>query len=363
MRKSKRDRVVGAIRQRGGALLSESWDNQFSDIRICCAAGHIFVSKPKYIVRGVWCSYCARDALKLDPQVLLDAAMEHGGICLNIDEYVDTKHELSFKCHLGHEWSTKPGQILGGCWCHECGGSKKLALEDCEAWAVSMGGKCLSVAYAGVKEKMIWECSKGHIWKSSFDAVKNGHTWCPHCSGVASKTEIDYHCLAEERGGRCLQVGKSTNDNSSKWQCSEGHLWNARYGSILFGSWCPACSNGKSQKILYGIIADIFPQNVVLYNYKGFAWLKTSKFGKQELDIYVPELKLAIEYDGEQHFKPMRYGGKVEMLEKIKKRDRVKNGRIKKHPEDVVYFVRIKYTEDLTKDLVVSKLKSVGVCL
>jgi hypothetical protein len=30
-----------------------------------------------------------------------------------------------------------------------------------------------------------------------------------------------------------------------RWQCSEGHTWEARPGNIKFGQWCPVCARRK----------------------------------------------------------------------------------------------------------------------
>ena len=99
-------------------------------------------------------------------------------------------------------------------------------------------------------------------------------------------------------------------------------------------------------------------------NYKGFGWLKTKSGRKQEIDIWIPKYKLAIEYDGEQHFKPMRYGTKVEMLNKLnrtKKLDKIKNNKISKHINDVIFFIRFNYKEDISEKSVLYKLKEQGV--
>lgn len=43
--------------------------------------------------------------------------------------------------------------------------------------------------------------------------------------------------------------------------------------------------------------------------------------GRQHLDIYFPELNIAIEYQGEQHYKAIDYFGGQEALEKTIERD------------------------------------------
>ena len=97
------------------------------------------------------------------------------------------------------------------------------------------------------------------------------------------------------------------------------------------------------------------------YNSRDFDWLKTTSGHKQEIDILVPDVKLAIEYDGEQHFMAVpRFGGEEE-LKQTKRRDKLKDSKIKAHPEDVQYFVRFSYKEPLTEEYVRNKLIEANV--
>ncbi len=76
--------------------------------------------------------------------------------------------------------------------------------------------------------------------------------------------------------------------------------------------------------------------------------------GRQRLDIFIPELKLAIEYQGEQHYKPISIFGGEEGFEKNKKRDILKKQLCSENNICVVYF---KYNEELTERKVFNKLK------
>ena len=69
-----------------------------------------------------------------------------------------------------------------------------------------------------------------------------------------------------------------------------------------------------------------------------------------ELDIYIADLKLAIEYDGKQHFKPIDFWGGIEQYQKTQHRDQLKNKLIAEHPEEVKHFIRIPYWEKLTEE-------------
>lgn len=136
-----------------------------------------------------------------------------------------------------------------------------------------------------------------------------------------------------------------------RWETTLNHFIDKQYP-------CKICGFNSTQLLLYGIIRRLYSD--ALLNYKGFEWLKT-KSGLQELDIYVPSIKLAVEYDGEQHFRPVCFGG-ISMerakinLRKTKRLDRHKNKCIREHQEDVRWFVRFNYQEPITPDYVLDKL-------
>jgi very-short-patch-repair endonuclease len=174
-------------------------------------------------------------------------------------------------------------------------------------------------------------------------------------------TQEEVRGLVMSKGGRLLSkyVGS---DFKLTLKCSKGHVFHQRYRSVLYeGRWCVRCQRQTSQGSLYNLLQSIFPTLRIHSNYKGFKWLRTPKNGQQEIDLWVPALKLAIEYDGEQHFKPKeRFGGK-EGLRQTQARDRMKNRKLKEHKQEVRVFIRIKYNEPLTLEHVLKRLKSKGV--
>lgn len=115
--------------------------------------------------------------------------------------------------------------------------------------------------------------------------------------------------------------------------------------------------------MLVSLIKDILVINDIVECFT-FSWLKYKQ--KQEIDIWVPSLKLAIEYDGRQHFEPVQFGGiSLERARQNliiqKSRDKNKNKLIKQHYEEIKYFIRFNYREKITKELVETKLKNKGV--
>lgn len=133
--------------------------------------------------------------------------------------------------------------------------------------------------------------------------------------------------------------------------------WYPRWNDVRRGQWCPKCSSGKTQRLLQDILEEILKERS-LSNYRGFGWLIGPGGKKQEIDIYFPKLKLAVEYDGEQHFKPIKFGNydAKERLKYIKKLDINKNNKIKQHANDIAHFIRFSYKEPITKEYILQKL-------
>lgn len=107
--------------------------------------------------------------------------------------------------------------------------------------------------------------------------------------------------------------------------------------------------NLKKEKQLYQIIREIYPgyMDKVRYQYRD-EWL-----GKSSLDIYIPELKLAIEYQGEQHFKPIDHIGGEYTLEENQRRDKQKAKICRKNN---VKLILVNYYEPLTIEHIRKKL-------
>ena len=72
------------------------------------------------------------------------------------------------------------------------------------------------------------------------------------------------------------------------------------------------------ETLLYQRIKKKFPELTVVRQYSP-KWLDN-----QRVDIFIVEKKLAVEFNGEQHFKPISFFGGVEGFERIKYLDKKK---------------------------------------
>lgn len=159
----------------------------------------------------------------------------------------------------------------------------------------------------GSGKKVHWICSKCF---SSFQATPNKRHYgrgCPYCAG--QKVKKGYNdlatvapLLAEEwdynKNKKTPAEVTARGGGPAYWKCSVcGHEWGPVNISDRYrGTGCPQCKKNYhtslAEQIIFYYIKKDFPD--AHNNYKP-KWI--GKFS--EVDIYIPSLRLAIEYDGE----------------------------------------------------------------
>jgi hypothetical protein len=125
-----------------------------------------------------------------------------------------------------------------------------------------------------------FECKKGH----------------PHYLSLSTAQEI-----AIERNGECLSDEYKNNSSLLLWQCAEKHQWTASLHNVKDrGSWCPTCCL-PTEAMCGSIIHALFPGYVFCKT--RLPWLLTAKGeARLEFDLWNAELRLALEYNGRQHY-------------------------------------------------------------
>src|ERR1700748_2300192 len=165
---------------------------------------------------------------------LQELAKSRGGKCIS-KSYLGDKNKLDWECSEGHIWSASPNNIKTGTWCPICGGTQPLSIEIMQQIAIQRGGVCISTNYSSIKDLLEWECSEGHRWFASGSKVKNSNHWCHECGGSKKLTIEDMHKVATERGGKCLSETYFNSKTKLEWECEFGHKWFAAPFKINFG--------------------------------------------------------------------------------------------------------------------------------
>lgn len=99
---------------------------------------------------------------------------------------------------------------------------------------------------------------------------------------------------------------------------------------------------------LYGVIRALFPDHRVLREASP-EWL-----GRMRLDIYLPELNLAIEHQGEQHYQPVVAFGGDEAYARVLERDALKRQSCQEHG---VTVIDVRYDSPITVAVMRQRLR------
>lgn len=102
-----------------------------------------------------------------------------------------------------------------------------------------------------------------------------------------------------------------------------------------------------SESKVYSIVRQLYPHEKIQRRCRP-KWLQGL-----EIDIYLPDMKIGIEYQGEQHYKPIKHWGGEETLRKTQMRDAKKR---KLCHDNGIALVYINYYDDITEELVKCKI-------
>lgn len=103
-----------------------------------------------------------------------------------------------------------------------------------------------------------------------------------------------------------------------------------------------------TETMLYKMIQVLFPSLDVIHHYRG------KELEGLEIDVWIPELRSGIEYQGVQHFEVVKHWGGEEGLRKRKENDIRKKNICKSLGYNLIEF---RYDENLTEEKLKKKLK------
>lgn len=123
---------------------------------------------------------------------------------------------------------------------------------------------------------------------------------------------------------------------------------NGLYSDIERGTYSKPVNRWKSEELVYKTAKSIYGDYQVVYQFSPIF------LGAMSYDVYICGLKVAIEYQGIQHFQPVDYFGGEENHKRQVERDK-----LKKELSDTngVHLVYVNYWEDIMPTLIRSKVE------
>lgn len=180
-------------------------------------------------------------------------------------------------------------------------------------------------------------------------SIRNMEGICHFCQGGIPRHEYGNYCssflqryLPYHKLLSRMRYGQVTYEGE-RHRLIENEL-REKFGYPKFGQ------QWVSETTLYKIVCLMFPDHEVIHHYRGV------ELEGLELDIWVPNFQLGIEYQGKQHYDVIEHWGGKEGLEKRVENDKKKRVLCKKLG---YHLIEIKYTEDISEELVRKKVANV----
>jgi len=286
----------------------------------CLKYGHRYSTRPSNrTLNGLGCPYCSGQRVSELNSLATKAPWleEEYNTLKNVIPFAQLSYgsriRVWWKCKaLQHEWQERPKvRVLQKCGCPYCSGKRVSELNSLATKAPWLEGEYDSVKNTtpfaqvsyGSAKKVWWKCKAlQHEWLETPRARVSSEYNCPYCSGkrvsklnsLTTTTpwlEEEYH---PTKNTVPFDQNSRGSDKERWWRCKpERHEWKSSVANRVAGNGCPSCASvhSKTELVVFNSIKEKYPDAVSGQR----RLLKTKSF---ELDIYVPSLKKAIEYDG-----------------------------------------------------------------
>ena len=183
---------------------------------------------------------------------------------------------------------------------------KKLTYESVKNYIESFDGyKLISKEYKNAMSKIKIKCPEKHIFEMKYNAFQQGHR-CRFCQyeNISKNLKHSYEYIKgyiESFGYKLISQEYKGNKIKLFVECPEKHIFEIKYNSFLSGTRCSVCWQKCLRSNEEKEIAEYVKNNyngMVIENDR--SQIINPKTGYNlELDIWIPELKKAIEYNGE----------------------------------------------------------------
>ena len=236
------------------------------------------------------------------------------GYTLLSTEYKSNRIPLDYKCPEGHVGKLILTNFLSGHRCRKCAYIKngdifRKPFEEVKQAFTDSGYTLLSTEYKSIKIPLDYRCPEGHLGKIRLDDFSSGHG-CRKCADIKNgdrcrKPFEEVKQAFTERGYELLSTEYINCDTHLEYSCPKRHLGKITFSHFSSGVGCAKCSQSRSEKLTRDIFEKIMS---VEFQTVRPDFLKNPKTGRNlELDGYNENLKLAFEYNGEQHYKFLKY--------------------------------------------------------
>lgn len=228
-------------------------------------------------------------------------------------EYVNIDTKITVICPKHGEFQIRPDHFFDGHGCPKCGSQRggnknRLSLETFIEKARKVHGDKYDyskVEYIEAKKKVCIICQKHGEFLQTPDSHLSGAE-CPQCAHRSYKyTTDEFIEIARKVHGDKYDYSKVKYVNRNTPVCIicpiHGEFWQ-KPREHFRGFGCQVCGESRLENEIKLLLEE---NNIEYESQKRFDWLK-NKY-PMSLDFYIPKYNIAIECQGEQHFKDREF--------------------------------------------------------
>ena len=222
-----------------------------------------------------------------------------------LEKYVGNHDNIRCRCLVcGNEWNPTPGNLLHGYGCPKCGKIKqKKKATMSEATFLDRLHKInpdieVKGSFVNTNTRIEVECKKcHHVWNPLSSQLLQGHG-CSKCAkkrsaAIRRTSREDFVAIVAKKSPTIEVLGEYINSKTGiLCKCKNcGHTWEANPDRLMSGQGCRECNNQSTsfiEQVILETLSRAFPSEKIVS--------RDRKTIGSELDIYIPNQKLAVEY-------------------------------------------------------------------
>ena len=280
-------------------------------------------------------------------------------------KYKDPKSKIKILCKEHGMFEQIPYSHLKGHGCCKCGNILTSAKNNYNTNEFILKSKLTHnnidyslVEFINSRLKVKLICTiNGHGWfEQTPDNHINKNKGCPKCAielrankkRKTNKEFIKKSNFKHDNKYNYSQVNYINNSTKVKIICPTHGIFIQTPNNHLFGQGCPSCNDSKGGLEIKKILNK---NNIIFIKEYKFKDCKNKK--PLPFDFYLPDYNICIEFNGRQHYEPVKIFGGVKQLVTQQKNDKIKVDYCNKNN---IKLVVIKHSENI-EEIMKEKLK------
>jgi hypothetical protein len=348
-------------------LSKVNYVNRRTKIEVICPKHGSLFTNSEQLFRGKGCSQCGltsqgeKRRLPKNEFLIKSNQVHNDRYNYSKSNYQVSNKKITITCRIHGDFEQTPSSHLNGSGCPKCGlisrlGKRRLNSNEFISRSIKIHKEKYDyskVVYHNNTNKVNILCSEHGFFLQQPQFHMNG-SGCPKCS-IIEQHEKQKKTTKEVIRDSILTHGDLYDYSKLKVVDTKTAviIICKKHGEFLQtpnnhqrGNGCPNCNSSKGEEKIKKILTNNNIKFKQQYRFRGLKSIRSLK-----CDFYLPNHKVVIEFNGRQHYEPVKaFGGNIAFIESLK-RDEIKRLFLK---ENNIRLLEIHYKAFNIKELVLN---------